>query len=355
MPWKRKVDITMADAPSDQNKTTEPPAPEELKPRDAEASNDAAAKTAAEPPKALKRPRHATYHPSHKATFIGLAVIVAILAINAGIIAFVLKSQAKNKASVNQDQVTLSQGSLDKLGVSRSAVGDLGVLLTVGPDAKFNGGLTVGKDVSIAGQLKLNNKFVASDASLAQLEAGNTSLQKLDVNGDTTTGNLNLRQDLLVTGTSRLQGPTVMSQLLTVNNNVNVSGSLSVGGSLSVNSFHASTLVIDSSLTIGGHVITRGSAPGISRGSALGSNGSVSISGNDAAGTVAANAGVGATSGSIACVSFVNTYSNIPHVVVSASAPLNVYVSRTAGSFCIFVGNALSAGNGYAFDYIVEQ
>lgn len=345
----------MADAPSGQNKTVEPPAPEVLKPRDGEASSGAAGKSPAEPPKEPRRPRNATYHPSHKATFIGLAVIVAILAANAGIIAFVLKSQSKNNTSVNQDQVTLSQGSLDKLGVNRTAVSDLGVLLTVGPDAKFNGMLTVGKDVSIAGQLKLNSKFTANDASLAQLEAGNTSLQKLDVNGDTTSGNLNLRQDLLVTGTSRLQGPTVMSQLLTVNNNANISGSVAIGGTLSVNSFHASSLVIDSSLTIGGHVVTRGSAPGISRGTALGSNGSVSISGNDASGTVAANAGVGATAGSVACVSFVNAYSNIPHVVVSVSAPLNPYVSRTAGGFCIYVGNAPSAGNGYAFDYIVEQ
>ncbi|HET7320135.1 MAG TPA: hypothetical protein VFI84_00945 [Candidatus Saccharimonadales bacterium] len=345
----------MADAPSDQNKTAEPPAPEVLKPRDGGANSEAATKVPAEAPKGLKRPRRATYHPSHKATFIGLAVVVAILAVNAGIIAFVLKSQAKSNGTVNQDQVTLSQGSLDKLGLNRSAVGDLGVLLTVGPDAKFNGKLTVGKDVSIGGHLELNNTFTASDANLAQLEAGNTSIQKLNVNGDTTSGSLNLRQDLLVTGTSRLQGPTVMSQLLTVNNNVNISGSVAVGGVLSVNSFHASSMVIDSSFTIGGHFITRGSAPGVSRGSALGSNGSVSISGNDAAGTVAANAGVGATTGSIACVSFVNAYSTIPHVVVSASAPLNVYVGRTAGGFCIYAGNAMGAGNGYAFDYIVEQ
>jgi len=347
----------MADAPSDQNKTGEPPAPEVLKPRDAESSSsaDEKAKAQTEQPKTLHRPRSATYHPSHKATFIGLAVVVIILAVNAAIIFFVLKGQDKTKSTLNTDQVTLSQASLDKLGVNRAAVGDLGVLLTVGPDAKFNGTVTIGKNVSIGGHLQLNSTFTASDANLQQLEAGKTSLQSLNVNGDTTSGSLNLRQDLLVTGTSRLQGPTIMSQLLTVNNNENITGSLSVGGSLTVSNFHTSSLTIDSSLTVGGHVITRGSAPGVSRGSALGSNGTVSISGNDAAGTVAANAGVGATSGSVACVNFINDYSTTPHVVVSASAPLNAYVSRNAGGFCIYVGNALAAGNGYAFDYIVEQ
>src|SRR5438270_13907993 len=118
----------MADAPADQNKTTELPAAEVLKPRDETAGSESTAKSPAETPQTLKRPRRATYHPSHKSTFIALAVVVAMQAAHAGIIAFVLKSQAKNSGSVNQDQVTRSQGSLDKLGGSRSAVRDLGVL-----------------------------------------------------------------------------------------------------------------------------------------------------------------------------------------------------------------------------------
>ena len=349
----------MADAPSPEPKeqTAEAPAPEVLAPRSDENVPEEPANTSDKPeqPQEDAKRRRLTYRPSHRATFIGLGVVVAILLINVAIIGLALKSQSKDKKT-NQDQVTISQSTLDKLGVNRSAAGDLGALLTVGPDAQFNGTLTVGKDVSIAGQLKLNSKFSATDASLTQLEAGNTSLEKLNVNGDSTVSNLNLRKDLLVTGVSRLQGPVTISQLLTVNNNLNVTGSLSIGGSLSVNNFHASTLTLDSNLTIGGHVVTRGTAPSISAGSAVGSNGTVSISGNDASGTVSINIGVGASSGRLASITFRNGYSNTPHVVITpiGAGVGSFYVNRSSSGFNINVTSGLSPG-GYAFDYIVEQ
>jgi len=114
--------------------------------------------------------------------------------------------------------------------------------------------------------------------------------------------------------------------------------------------------VSDSTLTIGGHVITRGAAPGVGPGSALGANGTVSISGNDASGTVAANIGTGGGNGILAQVAFRSQYSNTPHVVVTTvgSGMGSVYVSRTAWGFSIGVNGAVAPG-GYAFDYIVMQ
>jgi cytoskeletal protein CcmA (bactofilin family) len=349
----------MAKIPSPESKeqTSEPPAPEVLKPQADEttqAPEAASPSTSSLATKAGKR--RGTYRPSHKATFIGLAAVVAILAVNAGIIGFVLKGQSKSKTQANQGQVTISQGVLDKLGVSRNSIGQSGIQLVVNPDARFNGDLQVDGNVNVAGQFKLNSKFTATDASLTQLEAGNTSLAQLNVNGDGTVSSLSLRKDLVVTGATRLQGPVTLSQLLTINNSVNISGNLSVGGTLSVNSLHVSSFIADSTVTIGGHVITRGSAPGVGPGSALGSNGTVSISGNDASGTVAANIGTGAGSGIVANVAFRTQYSNIPHVVVTAigAGVGSVYVNRSASGFSIGVNGALSPG-GYAFDYIVEQ
>lgn len=336
------------------------PAPEALKVQsDADDETPESTNDASNPPEVPlnRRPHRAPYRPSHKSTFIGLAVVVAILAINAGIITYVIKKQSKAASTqANQDQVTINQGALDKLGVNRSAIGDTGVELTINPDARFKGAMQVGGDVSIAGQLKLNSKFSATDASLAKLDAGNTSLNQLNVNGDGTASNFTLRKDLVVTGLSRLQGAVTVSQLFTVNNSANVSGNLAVGGTLSVNNFHTGSLVSDTSITIGGHVITRGSAPGVGPGSALGANGTVSISGNDASGTVAANIGTGAGSGIVANVAFRQAYANIPHVVVTAvgAGVGSVYVNRTTGGFSIGV-NSPTAPGGYAFDYIVEQ
>ena len=348
----------MANHPAPEtNKTpAEPPKPEVLKPQADTTSPASNASGAASPIKTLARSRHTTYRPSHKATFIGLAVVIAILAINVAVIAFVMKSQDDEEAQAERGAVTLSSGVLNTLGVSRNAVGDAGTELVVGPDSKFNGSVTIGSDVSIAGELRLNSKFSASDASLAKLEAGETSLGQLNVNGDGTISSLNLRNDLNVAGQTRLQGPVTVSQLLTVNNSLNVAGNMAVGGVLSARGFQASSLVSDTTLTIGGHIITRGPAPGVSAGSAVGANGTVSISGNDASGTVAVNAGTNAGGGIVAFVSFRSQYSGTPHVVVTAVGPGagSVYVNRSASGFSIGVNGGLTTG-GHAFDYIVMQ
>lgn len=344
----------VADSPSSKTNDSkkEPPAPEVLQPQ-AEKKAPAEADSAKS---ALHLRRHGAYRPSHKATFIGLSVVVAILAVNAGVIAFVLRDQTGNSDVSNRETVTLSSESLDKLGVSRDPVGSAGTELTVGPNAKFSGTVTVGSDVSIAGQLKLNSKFSANDASLTKLQAGDTSLQQLNVNGDGTLSNLNLRNDLTVVGATRVQGPMTLSQLLTVNNSVNISGNLAVGGTLSARGFQASSLISDTTLTIGGHIITRGAAPGVSPGGALGSNGTISISGSDAAGTVGVNMGVGGGNGIVATVTFRQPYSSTPRVVVTGigAGMGSLYVFRSSTGFSIGVQGAVSPG-GYAVDYIVMQ
>jgi hypothetical protein len=341
--------------PDTKDKSTDSPAPEVLHSQ-SDGGSSASAVAAAEKIKARARLRRGTYRPSHKATFIGLGVVVGILAINVVIIMFVFNSQNKSTTGTTQSEVTISPEVLDKLGVSRNAVGTVGAELVVGPNARFNGKITVASDVSIAGQLKLNSKFIATDASLTKLEAGDTSLGQLNINGDGTVTNLNIRKDISVVGATRLQGPVTISQLVTINSGLNVAGNLALGGTLSVRGLQASSLTSDTTLTIGGHIITRGSAPGVFRGSAVGTNGSVSISGNDASGTVAVNTGTGAGGGILAQVTFRSQYGTTPHVVVSAvgAGIGSVYVSRTIGGFSIGVDAALAPG-GYAFDYIVMQ
>jgi len=141
-----------------------------------------------------------------------------------------------------------------------------------------------------------------------------------------------------------------------VNSNINVAGNLAVGGTLTARGFQASSLTSDTTLTIGGHVITRGSAPGYSRGDALNAVDTISLSGNDAAGTVAVNIGAGENrSGILAYVTFVNQYGNTPHVIITAVGPgvSDIYVNRSSTGFSIGAGS-ISVG-GHAFDYIVIQ
>lgn len=339
---------------------SEPPAAEVLKPRADDGSSTGGVGDATiqpvprDPSKQLKR---RAYHPSHRATFISLAVVVLILAVNAGVIAFILKNKSGNSNQTNHTQVTVSQSVLDQLGVNRTAVGNSGIELTIGPNTQFNGKVVIEGETSIAGQLRLSRQFSAADATLTQLEAGKTTLSDLNVNGAGTISDLTLRNSLLVAGPTQLQGPVTLSQLLTVNNSVNVVGNLSVGSVLSADQLTARSLVSTSTITVGGHIITSGSAPAVSAGSGLGSNGTVSISGNDAAGTIALNIGVGGScSSTMASVTFHNKYSSTPHVVVTPiGIGITFFVNRSSTGFSVGCSGGSIAPGGYAFDYIVEQ
>lgn len=347
-------EINMAEQKNTQSAA---PTPEVLKPQSAKAvETPAAAAVPLKDSKVLKHLKRGTYRPSHKATFIGLGVVVLILGLNAVVITLVMRNQGTANADSNRSQVTISADALDKIGVSKNTIGNAGEELIVGPNAHFNGTVTVNSDVSIAGQLKLNSKFSASDASLAQLQAGKTSLESLNVNGDGTVTNFNLRKDLSVVGASNLQGPVTIGQLLTVSNNVNISGNLAVGGVLSARGFQASSLTSDTTLTIGGHILTRPTGVSASPGNALGSSGTMTISGSDAAGTIAANIGVNAQPGVIAYVQFAQPYSSTPHVVVTpVGVGANTYIlNRSGNGFTVVVSNALPPG-GFSFDYIVMQ
>ena len=300
--------------------------------------------------------RRVTYRPSHKATFIGLAVVIVVLAVNGIIIGFVLSGKTPTTGNANTNSVTLSSSVLDKLGVSRNSVGNSNEELAIGPNTKFEGTILVSGNTQIGGELILNKKLTAQDATLTTLQAGNTSVQTLAVNGDITSTNVNVRTDLAVAGATRLQGAVTVAQLLTVNNNLNVIGNLAVGGTLTARTFQANNLTSENNLTIGGHIVTAGTAPNVGRGTATGSNGTVSISGNDTSGTVAINTGTGAGNGLLAQVAFQTSYPSVPHVVVTPiGGPIgSFYITRTSGGFSIYVSNAVSPG-GYAFDYIVMQ
>lgn len=330
------------------------PAPEMLNVKGEEPAQEPtpSAEAVTKSKKILKR---STYRPSHKATFIGLAVVALVLAINGGVIAWLMNSQQNAAAEQSKDSVTLSAETLDGLGVSRNPIGNLGSELTVGPNATFKGKVVMGSNVSIGGKLEIKGDFSANSAIFAKLQAGETSLQQLNVNNDITASTLNLRKDLKVVGNTTLQGSVTINQLLTVNNNLNVAGNLAVGGVLSARNFQANSLISNTTLTIGGHIIAQGSPPSVTKGGAVGSNGTVSISGSDAAGTIAVNTGTGAGNGLLASVTFRNQYGNLPHVLVTpVGGPFQLYITRSISGFNVYTSSSMGVG-GYAVGYMVIQ
>lgn len=350
----------------DPNQPT-PPAPEELSTADSSGTTsviDGKSDEQTTPPvagnnapKSPIRPRGASYRPSHKATFVGIGIVLMILTINAVVIAFLSSGQGNSAAQANRKDVTLSTTTLNSLGVSRNSVGSQGTELTIGPDTQFNGQVVVGGDADIQGKLKLKGTFIAPDASFVSLKAGKAAFSKVNINGDATASSLVLRKDMTIAGTSRVQGPAVFSGLMTVNNSLNVAGNLSVGGVLSTRNFQANSLTSTSTLTIGGHIITRGPGPSIGKGGGVSGVATVSGSGNDTAGTIAITLGVGASAhGSLASVGFTNAYNGTPRIIVSPfdGSLGSFYVEKSNTGFTVYTNSTLSTGS-YGFDYFVVQ
>ena len=352
----------MADAPLGDKKKTEGES-ENLKLRQDNEKVETAAKdskvTRTPITEVEKKHRLLAYRPTHKATFIGIAVVVIILGVNAAVLGFLLKKEGANQKAISEKGVTISPATLSKLGVNDSQIGSSNEILTVDPNAQFNSKLTVGGDVSIGGQLHLNSTFNASGANISQLQAGNTTVNSLNINGNATASTLGVRGNFVVNGAAQFQNAVTVAQLLSVASSEAVTNNLSVGGELSASSVAAGSLALSGSIAVGGHILTSGAAPSAAVGSAAGSYGSVSVSGDDIAGTVYVSTGAGASSGLVAHITFHAGYTKTPVVVI---APLNAYAafyvaSVSASGFDIECSSAaaLSPGAGYQINYLVEE
>ena len=296
------------------------------------------------------------YRPSHRATFISLGVIIIILTINAVVIGILISNQSNKSSKNSLSTINLTPNILSKLGVNNSQIGNSNEQLVVDPNAQFNSSLAVAGSVKIGGQLHLNSTFTATSANLTQLQAGNTALSSLNVNGNSTVSDLSARNNLSVQGTADFQGNVNVNQLLTVDQSAAVANNLSVGNTLTANTIETNRLIISGPLTLGDHIVTSGNSPTVQNGNALGNNGTISISGDDAAGIVNINIGTNASSGSLFYLKYNSAYSTLPSVVISpvgVSGSFYITNSSTQG-FNVMVSNNLAVGN-YSINYIVEQ
>ena len=88
----------------------------------------------------------------------------------------------------------------------------------------------------------------------------------------------------------------------------------------------------------------------------MGSNGTVSVSGRDAVGTIVINVDAHGTAGTLAQIAFRNQYQTTPHVVISpvGRSASTVYVNRSLSGFTVLTSAQLPAGT-YTFDFIIVQ
>jgi hypothetical protein len=273
-----------------------------------------------------------------------IVVLILLLLGGGGIVGYVIANNKKVPAPVKTPAIeTLSQSDLNKLGSVGSNLGTTNQVLDVGADALFRGKADVVGDLSVGGALNAN---------------GTVTLSQLNISGATAASNINVGDNLNVAGTTTLQ------KTLTANGTVNVNSNLSVSGGGTFGSISTSSLTVKSISIVGPltieHLTTSGPTPFYASG-AVGSGGTVNISGNDTAGKININLGTGPSANSIlANITFRAAYPGDVHVLLSpltsAAAAAQAYVTHNNAGFQIYALNASSLGSKtLSFDYFVTQ
>ncbi|HSX02359.1 MAG TPA: hypothetical protein VLI05_03535 [Candidatus Saccharimonadia bacterium] len=135
------------------------------------------------------------------------------------------------------------------------------------------------------------------------------------------------------------------------------------GGAGSLIYSASSVLTLTGTLTVNGHVVTAGSAPGIAAGAAACTGPTVSLSGTDTAGliTITTGSSCGAT-GKLATITFANAFGAAPRVVLTPAeanaAGLRYYydsATTSTTSFDLDTATAPANTTTYKFSYQVLQ
>lgn len=233
------------------------------------------------------------------------------------------------------DSQTLSEEALKELANSSSTIGNSQQVLNVESNAVFSGALLVRRNLEVAGTIKVG---------------GDISLPGLTVSGNSRFGQVTANA-LTIGGATNIQGP------FTARQGMNVSGNSNFNGTVSASQISTNSLQLGGDLTLTRHVIAGGPIPNLSRGNALGSGGTASVSGSDSAGSVTINTGSSPAAGCFATITFVRAFANTPHVVVtpigSGAAGLNYYVNRSTSNFSICTINPAGGGQSFGFDYMI--
>ena len=247
-----------------------------------------------------------------------------------------LNSNNDDGPSISSQELT--EEAFEELAQNESNVGETNQTLTVEANAIFNGKVLVKDNLDVAGSVNIGGPLTLPGITVA----GNSAFEDVEVNNN-----------LAILGDASVQGA------LTVGAGANINGNVAVAGEISATSVIADTISFDGDLRIQRHLDTGGPAPSVTRGGAVGSGGTVSISGTDASGTVTINTGGSPSSGTLAIVTFAQSYTGTPRVVITptsaAGSNLDYYVSRTSSSFEIRATSAPSGSSTYLFDFWVAE
>lgn len=262
----------------------------------------------------------------------GLLVVVAAAI---AIVNYFNSQKAAPEASISS--TNLSSDALKQLANTDATVGSASQTLTIQGNTIIAGQTLTRGNLSVAGNFQTGGSIQGANLTIA----GTSNLGTAQIN------------TLQVAGTTAIQGSTTVRDL-------NVSGATSMSGPLTASQITTSKLVLsgNASLTVPNHLSFPGASPSRSiNGSVLGNGGSASVNGSDTSGTVNVNSGNNPTAGCFIKVTFQQTYTSAPHVLVSpvgaGAGAIGFYVTRDTGGFSICGNSPAPANSVFAFDYFV--
>ena len=314
-----------------------------------------------------------TLHLSMRATVIGLVIVVVLVGVNLAAVVIILRTRSKTAKTDQSGYSTaeLSVDEINKLGGKSATIGESYGTLIVAPLSTFKSSVQIDKGASVGGKLN-----VIGASTLTGLTAASTTLSDLTVGGKSTLNTGSFKSDVVIGGTTTMQGGASVANLLTVTGALNVIGSASISGSLTVSTINFKNATLNGTLTINGHYVSGGPSPSISYNtSTLGVSGTASISGNDTSGTIVVNPGTGTCAptvgvdpnscGLIAQITFGGGYTGQPHIVLSPigreAGTLQYYVTRTATGFKLYTASTVTPPSvsipapQIGFDYFISQ
>lgn len=264
-----------------------------------------------------------------------LFILIVLIAFALSVLFFFKNRNETKKSAESISSQTLSTDTLKQLANTSVTVGNNKQILNVASNAIFAGSVLVRSDIEVAGTIKIGrdvqvpNLTVTGTSRFSQLQA----------------------DSLAISDAATIQG------VLTAKRGINVSGNSNFDSTLSANQISTNSLQLNGNLVITNHIVAGGPVPNITRGNAVGSGGTASLSGSDTTGSVTINTGGGTGAGCFATITFARKFNSVPHVsltpVGSGAADLNYYVNRTTSEFSICTTNPAPTGQSFGFDYIV--
>lgn len=234
----------------------------------------------------------------------------------------------------------LADKTLEQLSNTDVSVGNTSQTLTIQGNAIIAGQTLMRGSASVAGTLQSGGTIQGPSITIS----GQANL------GETQSNTLQVQNTLAVEGDTTLAG-------------LNVAGASTFGGDVTMNQLTVTRLILSGNamLEVPNHISFTGPTP--TRGSinytALGSGGTLSLSGSDTAGTINIRTGNSPAAGCFAQINFNRQFARQPRVIISpigqAAGRVQHYITRDASSFSVCSANAAPGNQNFSFDYFITN